>query len=255
MGNTKFSRPFNAVLILVIASLACGQFTSAPAETPTAAPTATATIKPTATKPPTSTPKPTATPNAAATQKFSDFNAHLEKIMNDGYIDSANGKALELNPFKEEWAQLGWYNWWILDGKYADFVFKSHFKWSSAYDGAEVSGCGIVFGLQENREHYAIFLDKSRILFLMSRGGRAYEVGKTHGTGRVSFSNPAEANFTAIIKGQKAFVSVDDQTTEYTLSEDQSSAGAFGYTLLSGTNRDYGTRCEMTDTILWTPDK
>lgn len=255
MGSTKFSRLFIATLALVITSLACSQFASAPTETSTATPTATATTKPTATKPPTSTPKPTATPNAAATQKFTDFNALLGKMKEDGYIASTDGKAKELDPFKEEWAQLGWYQWWLLDNKYADFVFKSHFKWSSAYESAEVSGCGIVFGLQENKDHYAVFLDRSRILFLMSRGGRAYEVGKTHGTGRVSFKNPAEADFIAIVKGQSAFVSVNDQVAEYTLSVDQSSAGTFGYTLLSGTNRDYGTSCEMTDTMIWTPNK
>ncbi|GAB4504577.1 MAG: hypothetical protein Fur0043_15710 [Anaerolineales bacterium] len=111
----------------------------------------------------------------------------------------------------------------------------------------------MVFGIQDNDDHYAAFLDKSRILFLMSRGPSVYLVGKTRGSGRVNFGNPAEADFAIAVKGQKAYVSVDGDVTEYTLSVDQPSSGRFGLTLLSGTNSGYGTRCEMTDLILWTP--
>ena len=31
--------------------------------------------------------------------------------------------------------------------------------------------------------------------------------------------------------------------------------GNLGLTVLSGTNRGYGTRCEMTDLHLWIPDE
>jgi hypothetical protein len=33
---------------------------------------------------------------------------------------------------------------------------------------------------------------------------------------------------------------------------DQSTKGDFALSLLSGTNKDYGTRCEISDMILWT---
>mgnify|MGYP000898285953 FL=1 len=132
-----------------------------------------------------------------------------------------------------------------------DFVFKSHIAWSAASNTPEVSGCGIVFGLQDNNDHYAIFIDKGRILFLMGRGSRVYNVGKTSGSGRLNYGNPAEADLIVVVSNQVAYVSVDGDITKYTLSADQTSNGTFALSVLSGTNKDYGTRCEMTDSMLW----
>lgn len=113
------------------------------------------------------------------------------------------------------------------------------------------SGCGVVFGLQSNGDHYAVFLSQSRILFLRAAqayGNKSYEVGKTKGSGRVRFSNPAEADFALAVTGKKAYVYVDKQFIgEYTLSADQLTHGELDLTILSGTNKDFGTRCEMSN--------
>ena len=168
------------------------------------------------------------------------------------YVSTTEGDIYSIDPFKEEWAQIGWYQWWPFNDNISDFVFKAHFNWSTASDTPDESGCGFVFGIQENGDHYSVFLDKSRILFMMKRGTYAYMVGKTRGPGRTNFGNPAEADFVLSVKGQSAFVSVDGEVTEYTLSADQTSAGDYGLTLLSGTNSGYGTRCEMNDILMWT---
>jgi hypothetical protein len=244
-----------AVFVLTLSVLACGL--SAPVATPTpTVPPATDTPLPspvpTNTAKPTSTPKPTATPDVAATQRVDDFQSLLQSFKEAGYIETSGGEIADLPPFKEEWAQLGWYQWWPYDTVASDFVFKAHFNWSTAMATSDESGCGFIFGLQENRDHYAVFLDKARVLFLMARGSKVYLVGKTKGSGRANFGNPAEADFAVAVKGQSAFVSVDGDVTEYTLSADQTSRGVYGATLLSGTNKDYGTHCEMTDVMFWT---
>ena len=80
------------------------------------------------------------------------------------------------------------------------------------------------------------------------------EVGKTRGTGRVNFGNPAEADLVLIVKGTYAYVLVDDKVAgEYTLSADSVMEGDVALTILSGTNKDYGTRCEMTNILFWVP--
>jgi hypothetical protein len=176
----------------------------------------------------------------------------IESFVELGYLETSEGKITELSPFEQEWAQLGWYQWWLYDDVASDFVFKAHFNWSTAMETNDESGCGFIFGIQENGDHYTVFLDKSRILFLMKRASKVYLVGKTRGSGRTDFGNPAEADFAIAVKGQSAFVSVNGEVTEYTLSVNQSSRGQYGATLLSGTNKDYGTRCEMTDVMFWT---
>ena len=113
----------------------------------------------------------------------------------------------------------------------------------------------------ENGEHYAVFLDRSQILFLNAdqTSGYSRAVGLTRGTGRVQFDNPAdspqEADFTVIVNDTYAYVLVDNEVVgEYTLAKSKTLRGDVGLSLLSGTNRDFGTRCEMTDIHVWIPE-
>jgi hypothetical protein len=229
---------------------ACSQATPiVPTEAATVAPVP---ATPTNTPKPTSTPRPTATPNVAATQQIEDFNSTLQSFMDQGYVAGSEGDIAQFDDFSQDWAQLGWYQWSPLEDVQSDFVFKGHISWSTASATPEISGCGITFGLQENQDHYAVFIDKSRILFLMGRGANVYNVGKTRGSGHLNFGSPAEADLVVSVKGQSAYVSVDGDVTEYTLSADQTTRGVFALSVLSGTNKDYGTRCEMTDILLWT---
>ena len=99
-----------------------------------------------------------------------------------------------------------------------------------------------------------MFIDKTRILFLMSRGPNVYGVGKTKGPGRLNFTTPADADIVVIVKGQTSYVSVNGEVTEYTLSVDQDTRGGLAFSLFSGTNKDYGTRCEMSEMVLWQPE-
>lgn len=241
-----------AVLFLIAASLACSvdlgntQPTSIP---PTIAPPPT--LAPTEVPPPVvdvSSP----TPEAPAVDT-SAFDKLILEFADKGYVNSIEGDTIPIDPFDEEWAQINYYQWWEIDQETNDMVFASHFKWSTSSSTPDLSGCGVVFGLQDNDDHYAVFLDKGRIAFLMNRGSNVYEVGKTRGPGRVNFGNPAEADFALAVKGTRAYVSIDGEVTEYTLSADQSSAGRVALTILSGTNSGYGTRCEMTDTFLFIP--
>ncbi len=254
MKPKKYSLPIPMVFVLLLSLVACSQFGAGPTATATAIPS-TPTTAATATKTPrpTSTPRPSPTPDVEATQRADDFKKLLNDFRDKDYITTTYGESFEPDPFKEDWAQLGWYQWWPFDFVAEDFVFSGHLRWSTSSATPEISGCGIIFGLQSNKDHYAIFLDKSRILFLMARGSHVYTVGKTRGPGTVSFGNPAEADFAVSVKGQSAYVSVDGEVTEYTLSTDQTSKGKFAFSILSGTNKDYGTRCEMTDMIFWQP--
>jgi len=258
--NKYFSLIKMFSFIVCVLLLSCGVFTSplpAATSTPTSAPTNTIsptnTFAPTKTPKPTSTPEPSATPDTAATQQYGEFYSLIQTFEEKGYVDSTHGSVYELSPFMEEWAQIGWFRWWPYEFAVSDLVFKANFKWSTASATPDISGCGVIFGLQENEEYYAVFLDKSRILFLRKSGARVYEVGKTRGSGRVNFSNPAEADFALAVRDKNAYVSVNGEVTEYTLSKGQSTQGNFAVTILSGTNRDYGTRCEMTDMMLWYP--
>lgn len=251
----------SVVFVLSLVQSACGA-TATEAPTSTPQPTATNTLTPTATFTPTATPRPTQTPNLAATAHADELNAEAQKYVELGYLASADGKFKEYDDFNEEWAQLGWYNWWLLPDQASNFYMTAHFKWSSAYRNAEVSGCGFLFAIQQNGDHYAIFLDRTQILFLVADQSTSYsrKVGLTRGTGRVKFDNPAdtpqEADFTIIVKDSSAYVLVNNELVgEYTLAQSKVLEGNLGLTLLSGTNKDFGTRCEMTNIHVFIPNE
>ncbi|MEO8355297.1 MAG: hypothetical protein ABI621_05255 [Chloroflexota bacterium] len=254
----KSVRPIvSFILSLILILPACSSFSPQPAPVHAAEPIATSThaATPTVTLLPTSTPRPTSTPNVAATQRRSDLQAEVQSYFDRGFLESTEGTFKELDDFSDEWAQLGWYELERIGMKASDFVLSGHFKWSSAYQNADTYGCGYVFSLQENRDHYALFLDRSKVLFLITSDGYGRISGPTRGTGRVKFGNPAEADFTAIVKGNYVYALVDNEVIgEYTLSQSRPLTGDIALTVLSGTNKDYGTRCEMTNLHLWIPN-
>lgn len=223
--------------------------------TSTIVPTSTALPAPTMTVVPTNTPRPSATPNLAATQKYEAVNQEIQSYYDLGYVARADGNIQELDDFSVEWAQLGWYQWYPLGKEVSDFSLSAHFKWMSASKTADESGCGFAFAIQPDFGHYAVFLDRNKIIFLdadSSYGSYARSVGKTSGSGRVKFDNPAEADFTLIVNGIDAYVLVDKELIgKYTLAKSRILQGDVGLTVLSGTNKDYGTRCEMTNIHLF----
>ncbi len=191
----------------------------------------------------------------AATQRRSDLHAEVQSYFDRGFVESTEGTFKELDDFSDEWAQLGWYELERIGIKASDFVLSAHFKWSSAYQNADASGCGYIFSLQENRDHLALLLDRSQVLFLITSNGYGRISGPTRGTGRVKIGNLAEADFTVIVKGNYAYVLVDNEVIgEYTLAQSRPLTGEIAFTVLSGSDKDYGTRCEMTNLHLWIPN-
>ena len=258
----KLRSPFYALLVLNLVQIACAAAATEIPASSTPQPTATQTFTPTVTSTPTITPRPTRTPNLAATARADEINAEAQKYFDMGLLSTSKGSIEEYDDFSEEWAQLGWYQWVMLNDRVTDFFLSARVKWSSAYRNADVSGCGFVFAIQDNGDHYAVFLDRSKVLFLDADSDYNYSrlVGLTRGTGRVSFNNnpadqPIEANFTIIVNDAYTYVLVDDEIVgEYTLSQSKLLDGNLGLTILSGTNKDYGTRCEMTNIHAWIPE-
>jgi len=254
MKTSKNLSSVLAISSLILAMLACnfGKADATPTPLPPTNPPPTA-IPPTE-APPVVEASPTPVEGVPSVDT-SAFETQLQEFADEGYVSTTEGEITPIDPFEEEWAQLNYYQWWTIDKEASDLVFSGHFKWSSSNSTPDLSGCGVVFGLQEGSDdHYVVFLDKGRIAFFMSRGSSVYEVGKTRGPGRVNFGNPAEADFSLAVRGKSAYVSVDGEVTEYTLSADQGTNGQFALTLLSGTNSGYGTRCEMTDMFLFIPE-
>jgi hypothetical protein len=241
---------------LLLSSLACGIGQPTPTRTPT--PTVTKTIVPTQTPRPSPTPQPTPTqtPNLAATQRAEELDAEVQAYFEKGYLTATNGRFIELEEFSYDWARLDSYRLFPLGESASDFFMSGHVEWDSAFRNSGKAGCGFYFSYQENKDHYAVILDRSRVYFLITDQSRGYSslITPTRGTGLVDFDYPVEADFTLIVKGNYAYVLVDGEVVgEYTLARSRPMHGDLGLTALSSTNRGYGTHCEMTNLHLWIP--
>lgn len=260
MRKTSFRVSRYAVLALLIVSTACASATTAPAPTPTSTaipPTPTATLKPT------STPKPTATPNIAATQAFEESQARVKNYVEAGYLSTQKGKLFKLRDYQNEWAQMNYFSDAAATGYNSsakDFVFRGDFQWESAVTNPETSGCGVYYRLQDNGDFYTAYLDTERVVmggYDSSTGPYVTRFGITTGSGRVNIEKPAKANFTLIVNGHMAYVLVDDTFVgSYTLyTERLLDPGYLAYFTKSGTNKDYGTRCAVSNATLWIPEE
>jgi hypothetical protein len=211
----------------------------------------------------TRTPRPTRTPNLQATQEIEEWNAEVQAYFDAGYLPTSKGKLLRYVDFTAEWAQLNWYKpSRTFNIKVGNFLMSGHFKWLSAYRQADTSGCGFLFGVQQDDDHYGVILDRSKILFIDMDYSYGYyrPMGTTRGTGRVNFGNPfdhpMEADFSLIVKDTYAYVFVNKELVgEYTLARSRSTYGYLGLAVLSGTNKDFGTRCEFTNLRVWIPNE
>jgi hypothetical protein len=165
----KSPNPFlSFVFILIVVSLACSTAQPTPISTPQPTATLTKAATPTNTPRPSPTPRPTRTPNLAATQYAEELNAEVKAYYDKGYLATTDGRFVVLDDFSYDWAQLGWYNWLPLKDSASDFFLSGHFKWDSAFKNSDISGCGFIFGLQPNDDHYAVFLDRAKIFFLIT---------------------------------------------------------------------------------------
>jgi hypothetical protein len=259
MNRKPYHPVWLAGVLLLITSLACGALQAAPATAPTDT-----SAPPTSTSKPTSTPRPTATPNIAATKEVEEAQANVKKYVDSGYLSSTDGTLYFLDDFQQELAKKNYLDVGSAgyDNKIKDFAVWADVKEESAgpVNYPEFSGCGFVFHFEDNGDQYYTLVTKDSILVaycLVSAGGHCGRAGKTRGTGTVKLGSPFNAHFEFIVNGTHAYALVNGGfVAEYTLFSDKiNNPGYFGYGMISGTNKDYGTRCEITNAKLWVPNQ
>jgi hypothetical protein len=260
--NTNLAK--SALITFMVLSLilsACGA--RAPAATPTLAASATSTataaptVTPTVTFTPTRTPKPTATPNLAATQRYDAFFSVVQKIHDAGQISTTDGKYKELDDYKDQVADKLSYSWAETGVSAKNFIVQADFMWSSATKTTNLSGCGFIFRIQPNGDHYLIVLDAVSGIKLASSTDRGtYSMGSpSNGAShQLDFgSGPYQATFTLVVNDLQTYVYINDAYYgEYKLLDYRiTDSGPLASAVLSATNEGYGTRCTMTNIRAW----
>jgi hypothetical protein len=187
-----------------------------------------------------------------ATQAAAPMAEVVDKLAAEGTIASSQGSYKLLDPFDASWAQLNWYQWTPTGESPTDYVVRANATWDSASDKADWwnSGCGLVFRLANPDNHYAVSLGLDGYANMWRfRNGIFAELGRSfHGPvdvprGSAELMLVVEGNqFTFYVDGERALQRQDSAHPE----------GELAYTLNSGTNKDWGTRCQLNNVGLWT---
>jgi hypothetical protein len=198
-----------------------------------------------------------ATRVARATSTAQPLAASVQRLVSEGYLTTGSGYYESLLDFFREWAQINWYQWYATGKAPRDFVVSAHVAWESASNRANWfnSGCGFVFretpreGDDQALNHYLAYLGLDGVVYMARQtNGQYVELGKAS-YGRVDVPDGA-AQIMLAVQGDRFHFFVNG---EHVLTREDAvlDSGNLNYTLLSGTNRDFGTRCEMTQVGLW----
>jgi len=258
---------FLVVFVLLAANLqACGSVPQIIQGTPTYTPTLTLTPTPsltaTSTPVPTDTPQPTITPNLAATQQYESFLELVQKAFDEGQISTVEGSYKNLGDFSDELAMKYGFRWTRTGVRAKNFIVRAEFDWEVA-NLKNFSGCGFLFRETNSESYYLIALDALNGPLLAYP---KYGVGLSGPTTQhVSVpavkkaelpdlgSNPYHAIFTFIVNDRAIYIYVNENFhSEYQLrSNALTDAGQLSFMVITGSEKDFGTRCKITNAEAW----
>jgi hypothetical protein len=187
----------------------------------------------------------------AATVEAQSMAKAIETLYADGLLEDTAGTYTRVEEFTETWAQLNWYQWWETGLSPSDFVIRAHTEWESASKTANwfASGCGFVFREADEENHYMIYLALDGNVYMKGYvDGEFRELGREYAGGIDHLKGGADVML--VVEGSRIVYFVNG---EKVLQRENSElrAGNLALTLVSGTNKDYGTRCSITDIEVW----
>jgi hypothetical protein len=186
-----------------------------------------------------------------ATEQAGPLAQRVQQLAADGVLTSAAGDYYPLPDYDSRMAKINYYE--PLDTGYAptNFIVRADAAWESASTTADwwISGCGFVYRYQGQYDHYAVYLGLDGTAYMLRYLNQDYTaMGNTY-YGLVGV--PAgEAELMLAVQGNKFTFFVNDKQV-HQRTDSALRSGLLGYMLISGTNKDFGTRCTMTNSELW----
>ncbi len=187
----------------------------------------------------------------AATAQAQPMVDLLTQLQGDGLLANMGGEYLRLADFDKSWAQLGWFQWFPTFISADNFVVRTDIAYETASTTSDwwVTGCGFVFRLQDNDNYYFVFMNLDGYAQLARFKNDSYTSLQRGYYGKMDIPSGGvemvlvveDTWITVLINGKQVI----------RRSDGAFSGGELNYTLSSGTNKDFGTHCEMTDVDFW----
>ncbi len=188
---------------------------------------------------------------ALSTSQARGMEAEVQKLYDAGTIGTLEGEYHRLDDFDESWAQLNYYQWWPTGYSAENFVMQADAFVSSASDNANWfdSACGVIFTMSDTDNHDIVWIAMDGRAYLMSihKGNRQLlEIDRWGPATKTEF----EVHFVMAVNDKKMTLYIGDQEV-LSAYDGLIVPGLILNTLVSGTNKGYGTRCKLTNVDLW----
>ena len=160
-----------------------------------------------------------------------------------------------ISDYDQSWAQIGWGQYTSIEDPPSNFVIRTDANWSSASDTAnwDQSGCGFVFHAKDTSNLFISYLGLDGSVYVQ----RLYN-GENKLLGSVNYGKvdipEGSAELMLMVNGDKIYFFVNGEEVysgSDSLLTGALDSGDLAFILMSGTNKDFGTRCQMKNTDLW----
>lgn len=184
-------------------------------------------------------------PELAAFEQL--VNDELQLLMEEQVISSVEGNIIPFMDWSEEVAKINYVTWWASEYAPESFVIRASSEWESASDTANWfnSGCGFVFGQEDEGNFYLIHLGLDGFVYLKSWVDGKSEILIKEKFGTVDIPD-GSADVLLSVEGKNVAYFINGRKVIDT-TVNQLDPGTLSFTVLSGTNRGFGTRCSLTD--------
>lgn len=186
-----------------------------------------------------------------ATQQAQPLYDWIQKLSDDGEIASTEGTFHHLEDFEQSVAKINYFNWWGSGYSASDFAILTDMSWDVASKSANWynTGCGFVFGENEDRVFHFLKISLDGMATL-----RSFDNSDWKAISQKSFGKPdipsGKANVLLVVVEKRVKVYIDNKQVLDSYAP-LLEPGKISYSLSSGTNAGFGTRCKLTNVGLW----
>lgn len=181
-----------------------------------------------------------------------EFLETLAQLKTSGIIpNTEEGQVISYGSLTDNYANMGSAKYYPI-AESDHFVLSSKISWSSASPtpNGPVSGCGYVFGTNPDTIDYQ--------MISIRMDGNLYFRGRNLGNplsyGKIFIQNPSmqgEALLTLVVNGSSVNIFFNGNNIK-SINDVVLPGNGLGFTILSGTNKDFGTQCTFEDIFLYT---
>jgi hypothetical protein len=175
------------------------------------------------------------------------FSEKLQVAYDDGVLPTMDGTYHRLEDFDESIAKINYLTWWYTDYAPENFIIRVDAYWDAASEltNWDDSGCAFVFGLEDNDNYNFTWLGLDGFVNLQRKLKGDWQWNKKRQNGKLSIpEGEAEIMMVVFDKRITIYVNGEKELSEY---DPHYNGGELAFSVFSGTNKGFGTRCKMSN--------